>query len=73
MYTNLNTPMAALERIVMFDDDLRRSVNRNGWRRTASRRRRLTVHFSPIQSEKTAMPQQARYGATQTCRLWTPR
>ena len=65
--------MEALERIVMFDDDPRRSVNRNAWRRLASRLHRLPVHCSPIYSEKTAMPQQGRYSATQICRLWTSR
>lgn len=54
-------------------DDPRRSVNRHAWRRIASRRRRLTVHWSANHPEKTAMPQQGRYSATQTCRLWTPR
>ena len=54
-------------------DDLRRSVNRNAWRRIASRRRRLTVHWSAIYSKKTGMPKQGRYSATQTCRLWNPR
>ena len=54
-------------------DPRRRGVNRNGWRRIDSRRRRLTIRCTPIHRGKAAMPQEGRYIATQACRLWAPR